>query len=186
MRTRETRASGGWRPSGRQPGAALPLVCAFAVTMIARADAQAILPRGGTVASGQVRIGTPTGNALTINQSSSKAIVDWNSFSVGPNASVNFVQPNSGAAILHRVTGTTPSTIAGQINANSQVFLVNPNGIAITSTGSVQIGGGFVASALDIGNADFNAGKLNFTSKGASAPVSNAGTSPARRDRLSA
>ncbi len=156
------------------------------VTLTARAQAQAILPQGGTVASGQVRIGTPTGNALIINQNSSKAIIDWNSFSVGANASVNFVQPNSAAAILNRVTGATPSTIAGQINANGQVFLVNPNGIAITPTGSVQVGGGFVASTLDIGNADFNAGKLNFTGKGASAASAMQETSPARRDRLSA
>src|SRR5206468_2250714 len=131
--------------------------------------------QGGTVASGQARIGTPSGNALTINQSSSKAIVDWNSFSLGTNATVTFVQPNSLAAILNRVTGATSSSIAGQINANGQVFLVNPNGIAITPTGSVQVGGGFVASTLDIGNADFNAGNLNFTGKGASAAVSNAG-----------
>jgi len=151
------------------------LACAFVAAITARVHAQAILPQGGTVASGQVRIGTPTGNTLTINQSSSKAIVDWNSFSVGADASVNFVQPNSGAAILNRVTGATPSTIAGQINANGQVFLVNPNGIAITPTGSVQVGGGFVASTLDIGNADFNAGILNFAGKGASAAVSNAG-----------
>jgi filamentous hemagglutinin family protein len=34
-----------------------------------------------------------------------------------------------------------PSTIAGQINANGQVFLVNPNGIAITATGTVNVGG---------------------------------------------
>src|SRR3954470_10065569 len=175
MRPRETRASGESPLSGRQPSTTLLLVCTFVMTMTARAHAQAILPQGGTVASGQVHIGTPAGNALTINQGSSKAIVDWNSFSVGSNASVNIVQPNSSAAILNRVTGTTPSTIAGQINANGQVFLVNPNGIAITPTGSVQVGGGFVASTLDIANADFNAGKLGFTGKGASAPVSNAG-----------
>ncbi|HZR90535.1 MAG TPA: filamentous hemagglutinin N-terminal domain-containing protein [Bradyrhizobium sp.] len=113
---------------------------------------------------------------MTVNQSSSRAIVDWNSFSVGPNASVNFVQPNAGAAILNRVTGTTSSTIAGQVTANGQVFLVNPNGIAITPSGSVQVGGGFVASTLDIANGDFNAGKLNFTGKGASSAVSNSGS----------
>jgi hypothetical protein len=42
--------------------------------------------------------------------------------------------------------------------------------------GSVQVGGGFIASTLGIGNADFNAGKFVFSGNGASARVSNAGT----------
>jgi len=146
------------------------------LALTVQAGAQAVLPQGASVASGQVRIGTPSGNSLSISQTSSRAVVDWNSFSVGANASVNFVQPGAGSAILNRVTGTTSSTIAGQITANGQVFLVNPNGIAITPTGSVQVGGGFVASTLDISNADFNAGRLNFSGRGASSAVTNAGT----------
>jgi filamentous hemagglutinin family protein len=149
---------------------------ASSVVLATHAAAQTVLPQGATVASGQVRIGTPAGNSLTISQTSSRAVVDWDSFSVGAGASVSFVQPNAGSAILNRVTGTTSSTIAGRITANGQVFLVNPNGIAITPSGSVQVGGGFVASTLDISNADFNAGNLNFSGRGASSAVSNAGT----------
>jgi filamentous hemagglutinin family protein len=138
------------------------------------AHAQAVLPQGGKVVSGQARIDS-AGNALTITQSSSKSVIDWTGFSIGETGAVNFVQPNAGSATLNRVTGQTSSVIAGQINANGQVFLVNPNGIAITSTGTVRVGGGFVASTLDIDTADFNAGRLGFTGKGASAEVSNAG-----------
>jgi len=175
MRRRDPKATAARRLARRRASSAVLLGCASILALAVRANAQAVLPQGGTVASGQVRIGMPAGNALTINQTSSRAVVDWNSFSVGPNASVNFVQPNAGAAILNRVTGTTSSTIAGQITATGQVFLVNPNGIAITPSGSVQVGGGFVASTLDISNADFNAGNLNFAGRGASAAVSNAG-----------
>jgi filamentous hemagglutinin family protein len=138
--------------------------------------AQSVLPQGGVVASGQAKIGAPSGGALTIVQTSSRAVIDWTSFSVGQAGSVNFMQPGSSSAVLNRVTGSTPSTIAGQISGDGQVFLVNPNGIAITPTGSVQVGGSFIASTLGISNADFNAGNLNFTGKGASAGVSNAGT----------
>jgi filamentous hemagglutinin family protein len=162
--------------SARRIGMAVLLGGTSLLALTVPAAAQAVLPQGASVASGQVRIGAPSGNSLTINQSSSRAVVDWNSFSVGANASVNFVQPGAGSAILNRVTGTTSSTIAGQITANGQVFLVNPNGIAITPTGSVQVGGGFVASTLDISNADFNAGNLNFSGRGASSAVTNAGT----------
>jgi len=145
------------------------------------AGAQSVLPRNGTVVSGQVGIGVPSANALTVTQSSSRAIVNWGSFSVGQPDSVVFVQPDASAAILNRVTGSAPSTIAGQITGNGQVFLVNPNGIAITPSGTVQVGGGFVASTLDIANADFNAGRLTCTGSGASAAVSNAGTISAAR-----
>ncbi|WP_163367843.1 filamentous hemagglutinin N-terminal domain-containing protein, partial [Enterobacter hormaechei] len=85
---------------------------------------------------------------LSIQQSSQTAIVNWQGFSIGQGARVDISQPNANAAILNRVTGSTPSTIAGQLNANGQVYLVNPNGIAITPTGTVQAGA-FVGSSLD-------------------------------------
>jgi filamentous hemagglutinin family protein len=154
----------------------LATLASLLVLLPAAVQAQTVLPRGGSVVSGQASIAAPSANALTITQNSSKAIIDWNSFSVGPNGSVNFVQPNTSSAILNRVTGSTSSTITGAITGNGQVFLVNPNGIAITPSGTVQVGGGFVASTLDIGNADFNSGNLSFVGKGASASVSNAGT----------
>src|SRR5688572_30541906 len=103
--------------------------------------AQSALPQGGSVVSGGVNIAPPSGNALTVTQTTQNAIVNWNSFSVGQGNTVTFNQPGTSAAILNRVTGSTNSTIAGQITANGRVYLVNPNGIAITSTGSVKVGG---------------------------------------------
>ena len=132
------------------------------------------LPSGGSVASGTVIIGS-SGRVLTITQSSQSAIVNWNSFSIGQPNTVNINQPNSASAILNRVTGSTASTIAGQLNANGVVFLINPNGIAITSAGTVNVGGGFVASTLGMSDAEFLAGRSKFTGNGASASVSNAG-----------
>ena len=113
---------------------------------------------------------------MTVNQTSPRAIVNWGSFSIGPANGVTFSQPNSSSAILNRVTGSTTSTIAGKLQANGQVYLVNPNGIAITKTGAVQTGGGFVASTLGIADSDFNKGNLNFVGNGASAGVWNAGS----------
>ncbi|MFM2485430.1 beta strand repeat-containing protein [Celerinatantimonas yamalensis] len=136
--------------------------------------AAATLPTAGSVAAGQVSIGT-SGNTTTVTQRSDKAIVNWGSFSVGKGASVNFIQPGSTSAILNRVTGSTTSTIAGAIHANGQVFLINPNGIAITSTGSIKVGGGFVGSTLNISDKDFLNDHFVFKGDGASAGVSNAG-----------
>jgi filamentous hemagglutinin family protein len=140
------------------------------------AQAQSVLPTGGHTVAGGAVIGAPAGNALTVTQTTPRAVVNWNSFSVGQPNTVTFAQPSSAAAILNRVTGATRSTIAGQIGANGQVYLVNPNGVAITPTGNVQVGGGFVASTLGIADQDFMEGNLQFHGNGASAPVSNAGT----------
>ena len=136
--------------------------------------AQGILPQGGSVAGGSATIAAPS-NGLTITQASPTAVINWNSFSVGQPNTVTFVQPGLSSAILNRVTGNTPSTIAGSLQANGQVYLINPNGIAITRGGAISVGGGFVASTLGISDSDFLFGKRVFTGSGSSAAVSNAG-----------
>ncbi len=73
------------------------------------------------------------------------------------------------------MTGATPSTIAGQLNATGRVYLVNPNGVTITRTGQVNAAG-FVASSLAISDEDFRAGRRQFRGSGASARVANHGT----------
>ena len=132
------------------------------------------LPGGGTVTHGAASIAAPSNGTLNVNQSSNSAIINWNSFSIGAGGTVNFNQPSAAAATLNRVTGTTPSSIAGTINAPGTVLLVNPNGIAITNTGVVNTGS-FAASTLDIRNEDFLSGKYKFTGNGSSAVVTNAG-----------
>src|ERR1700688_3843447 len=155
--------------------AALASLATALASTFGPSQAQNILPRHGVVTSGAASIGQAGAN-MTVNQTSSRAIVNWGSFSIGQGNGVTFDQPSASSAILNRVTGSTTSTIAGQLQANGQVYLVNPNGIAITKTGAVQVGGGFVASTLGVADNDFNNGSLNFVGKGASAGVSNAGS----------
>ncbi|WP_375454856.1 GLUG motif-containing protein, partial [uncultured Methylobacterium sp.] len=150
------------------------LLASTALVGVGPAVAQS-LPTGGRVVSGGVNIGTPSGGALAITQSSQTAIVNWQGFSIGQQNRVDIAQPNAQAAILNRVTGGTRSTIAGQLNANGQVYLVNPNGISITRTGKVNAAG-FVASTLDTSDDDFRAGRRQFRGSGASASVTNRGT----------
>jgi filamentous hemagglutinin family protein len=132
------------------------------------------LPTGGSVAYGTVGISTPRPNAMAIQQSSGTAIVNWQGFSIGRDARVDIAQPSATSTLLNRVTGATPSTIAGKLNANGQVYLVNPNGIAITKTGTVKASA-FVASTLAISDDDFKAGKRGFTGNGRSTAVTNRG-----------
>lgn len=147
----------------------------FAATALTAPVLGQELPTGASVQSGSVGIATPGPGAMTIKQSSQKAIVNWQSFSIGKGGVVDIAQPNVEAALLNRVTGSATTTIAGSLNANGQIFIVNPNGIAITGSGTVNAGG-FVASTLNISNADFRAGDYKFAGDGSSGAVSNAGT----------
>jgi filamentous hemagglutinin family protein len=126
------------------------------------------LPQGGEVKSGQAEIGVGVANLqdrpvlqMSIRQSSDRAVINWQSFSVGSQEWVNFQQPSSTSATLNRVTGNTPSDIAGRITANGQIMLVNPNGILFTPTAQIDVAG-LVATTLDISDKDFMTGTLHF------------------------
>lgn len=117
-------------------------------------------PTGPTIRHGQVNISP--GLHTQIQQLTDKAIVDWQSFSIGANESVNILQPSQLAVMLSRVTGGDASQILGQLEANGQFFLVNPNGILFGPGSTVNVGS-FVASTLNISDEDFLAGNYNFT-----------------------
>jgi filamentous hemagglutinin family protein len=119
------------------------------------------LPLGGQVASGNVTIGAPAPNTMAITQGSPKGIVNWNSFSIGANETVNIAQPSAQAVLLNRVVGSQASTIAGRMNANGQVFLVNPAGVLFARGASINVGS-LVASTLGISDSDFLAGRYRF------------------------
>ena len=66
------------------------------------------LPTGGQVSAGQASI-SQTANTLTVNQTSQRAVVDWNTFNVGSQAQVHFQQPNAQSATLNRVADNNPA-----------------------------------------------------------------------------
>ncbi|MDR5884085.1 filamentous hemagglutinin N-terminal domain-containing protein [Caballeronia sp. LZ032] len=122
------------------------------------------LPQGGQFVAGSGSIGAK-GSSLTINQSSTRGIIDWNSFSIGNGHTVNV--NNGTGATLSRVTGTDRSVIDGSLKATGSFYLINPQGVVIGSNGVVTTGGRFVASALDVNNDAFMAGgDLTFAGKG--------------------
>jgi filamentous hemagglutinin family protein len=140
-------------------------VSALALLAAAGGAHAADLPTGGKVAAGSVSIQTGA-SQVQVNQTSDRAIVNWQSFDIGQGKSVAFSQPSQTSAILNRVTGQDVSQIAGTLSANGQVFLINPNGLIFSSTGKVLANGGFVGSTLDIRDSDFMAGRLNFSGSG--------------------
>ena len=131
------------------------------------------LPEGGQVAAGQAAI-TTAGSTMTIAQQTAQAIINWQNFGIGSGEAVHINQPNSQAILLNRVVGSNPSEIFGQLTANGQVILVNPNGVFFRPGSSVDVGG-LTASTLNIANEDFLKGQLRFAGDSQN-QVINAGT----------
>lgn len=130
------------------------------------------LPEGGQVAAGQAAI-TTAGSTMTIAQQTAQAIINWQNFGIGSGEAVHIKQPNSQSMLLNRVVGSNPSEIFGQLTANGQVILVNPNGVFFRPGSSVDVGG-LTASTLNIANEDFLKGQLRFAGDSQN-PVINAG-----------
>lgn len=133
-------------------------------------------PSGGVVVQGIADIQSISANQLQIHQQSPLAIINWNDFSIGAGELTNFVQPGVNSAVLNRVVTGNVSQIAGMLQGNGNVFVVNPNGIVITSTGVIDVGGSAVISTLDIDDDDFMAGGTNRFYGDSSTGVSNFGT----------
>jgi len=136
-------------------------------------------PAGGTVTNGSASIVT-SGNTLDINQSTQRAVINWQSFNIAPTETTKFNQPSSSSVTLNRVNNNNPSQILGTLNANGNVILINPNGVFFGAGSKVDVNG-LVATTANIKNSDFMAGNMNFSIPGnANASVVNQGTITAK------
>ena len=189
-------------PLRTRPGAALPGLSPLLLAILAAfpgAGGAAALARPAAPAPATVpvpaRVGwlvstsapyspTPTpvpvangsgGTNLTINQASTSAVYNWQSFDIGAASSVTFNYPSASSSSLNRVTGSTaPSAIYGSLKSQypnpdqkvggslvgGSIYLINANGILFGKTAQVDTGA-LIASTLDLQNADFYAGMSN-------------------------
>ena len=146
-----------------------------AVLSFAAASTQAG-PQSGNVTQGAATISTPAGNITQIDQTTNSVSIDWQSFDVAANESVNFNQPSASSVAMNRILTQDPSQILGSINANGRIFLLNPNGIIFGASARVNVGS-LVASSLDLTDADAAAGRYSFaTAAERSGAVINNGT----------
>ena len=169
----------GWRLRQRRDLLASTALGASAMLLLAcpaaAQPAPGARPQGGTVVAGSASI-TQTAARTNVAQSSQRAAVDWRSFDVGSGHTVAFQQPNASSVTLNRVTGPDPSQIAGRIQANGQVVLVNGSGV-VFHAGSQVDAQSLVVSAANVTNGNFMAGRMVFDQPGkANARISNAGT----------
>ena len=168
-------ARGNKKSSGKMLQLAVLLAGGLAAGMASAAPAANALPTGESVASGTATFDRTVSNQLTVNQSSTKAIINWNSFDVGSSGKVVFDQPDTSSIALNRVTSASPTEIFGQVTANGQLFIVNPNGVTF-GAGSQISASTLLASVLDISDSDFAADNFVFTRGTATGAINNAGT----------
>ncbi|NTU92098.1 MAG: filamentous hemagglutinin N-terminal domain-containing protein, partial [Chlorobiaceae bacterium] len=132
------------------------------------------LPTGGVISAGSGLIST-NGSAMTVTQTSQRMVADWQSFNIGEQAAVNFVQPGANAAALNRIHDLNPSQIMGQLSSNGQVFLLNHAGIVFGKTAQVNVGS-LVATSLDMADSDFMAGSYALKNGAGAGSVLNQGS----------
>ena len=129
------------------------------------------LPAGLVSAVDQNGAFTPTvstvGNTMTVTLNGPRSIYNWTSFDVAAGYAFTTTGGSSSSLMVNRVLGGTASSINGVVQSNANIWLLNPNGIAVGSTGSFDVGG-LLLSTAGVTDADVLDGNLGFDFSGAS------------------
>ena len=115
---RSRRCAGRRWPVAR--AATLPVPCAGSVCTSGNVSAAP-----GFVSAGQATA-RQSGPTLTVNQTTSNATLNWQSFNISADGTVQFVQPSATPSRSTRSTTPSPSQIFGTLTANGRVFLHQP------------------------------------------------------------
>ena len=161
------------RPPSRPTPGLLPTRLAIAVACALGSGAAMANPSGASVVSGQANVAA-AGKTLTVTNTPG-AIIQWRGFSIAADELTRFVQQTSRSSVLNRVVGQDPSLLLGRLESNGRVFLINPNGIVFGAGSRIDVGG-LVASTLDIGDADFLAGRWRFHGPAGAGSLTQLGT----------
>ena len=138
------------------------------------------LPQGANVESGSATVTSP--NATTLNiTASNNTIINFSSFNIAKNETVDITMLSNSANLLARDTGGNESQIFGNLISNGTLVLTNPNGIYFGPSANVQVNN-FIASSLEITSNDFINGNYVFehTPNAAYGQVSNEGNITAK------
>ncbi|AZD79391.1 filamentous hemagglutinin family protein [Pseudomonas chlororaphis] len=124
------------------------------------------LTKGWTNARNPVQTQADGKTTVSIGQTADKAILNWETFNVGRNTTVDF-QQQADWAVLNRVNDpqARPSEIQGQIKAAGTVMLVNRNGVIFSGSSQVDTRN-LVAAAATISDSQFRERGLYVDSVG--------------------
>lgn len=114
------------------------------------------LTQGWINAKGPVQSQSGGKTTVTIEQTADKAILNWETFNVGRNTTVDF-QQQSNWALMNRINDPNgrPSEIQGQIKGAGTVMIINRNGVVFSGTSQVNVRN-LVAAAATITDEQFN------------------------------
>lgn len=132
-------------------------------TLPLRVFAHPSLPVNGNIVVGQGKMDV-NNSTLTVTQQSDKLAINWGSFDIAQGNNVIYNQPGQQSIALNRVIGRDVSQIYGNLKANGQVFLLNPNGILFGKGAQIDVGG-LVASTKSMSNHDLISGCYTLTSQ---------------------
>lgn len=155
---------------GMERRAASSLIVLVASGVLACSDALALQPLlPGTLpvaAANWLASGSATrsqiANQMTINQTTQRAKLVWDSFNVANGSGVTFKVPDSSSATLNVINDLSPSLIQGAVSSNGQLYMVNHNGIIFDKGAQVNVHT-LIASTLDISDAAWNNGIGSIT-----------------------
>ena len=88
-------------------------------------------------------------NALNVIQSSDFLHTQYDTFDIANHESVTFQQPNINSVVINQVLNSDPTSIAGQLSANGQLFILAPGGLIIHDGASVEAAS-FFSSTLAV------------------------------------
>ena len=141
--------------------ASLVMLSVLSVPWVASAAGNSVvannmLPGNGNVIAGTIeggfKGGWTQGNQMNLHQTTQNAIVTWDSFSIGANASVTIRGDHDNFNMLNYVTGSESSQIYGKLNSyvgdkqGGNIYLVNPNGVQIGNSAEINVGSLHIAN----------------------------------------
>ena len=138
--------------------ASLVMLSVLSVPWVASAAGDSVvannmLPGNGNVIAGTLEGGFKAqGNQMNLHQTTQNAIVTWDSFSIGANASVTINGEHDNFNMLNYVTGSESSQIYGKLNSyvhgkqGGNIYLVNPNGVQIGNSAEINVGSLHIAN----------------------------------------
>ena len=132
-------------------------------------------PEGGEVVMGEATISGEGTSTVRVTQTSERALIDWERFSIGEGERTRFEQPGVESVVANRVVGVEPTQVLGTLEANGRVVLMNRHGV-VFGPGSRVDSAGLVATVHDLELGRFESeGRLRFVGGGMDAEVGNAG-----------
>ena len=156
-------------------------VAAFMAPPVYAVPANTQLPTDGKfLHGGDISNITQSNNTMNISQNKANAVIKWDNFSIGSDATVNFTgidNNNSAFNTLNYVNSGKVSEIYGQMNAaNGNIYVVNTAGVQIGASAQINVGSLYVSNK-DLGiddKTEWNQNNLNFNNLLAKGKTTNA------------